>query len=145
MKKPRRVLVGLKTPEHAVALSDLACRMAARTATVFLVHITELPDATPLDADVPDLDRLATEVLRLGQRVVSRSGLKVKTLTLRAHSAGAALLDELENGKIDLGVFGYHHRRTFGELVLGTSAQHLARNAPCEIVLMIPPRDRALD
>jgi nucleotide-binding universal stress UspA family protein len=117
--------------------------MAARTATVFLVHVTELPDATPLDADVPDMDRLAARVLRLGQRVVSRSGLKVKTITLRAHSAGTALLDELRSGKIELGVFGYHHGRSFGELVLGTSAQHLARNAPCEIVLLIPPREQA--
>jgi CIC family chloride channel protein len=142
MKKPRRILVGLKTLEHAVSLADLACRVGTRNASIFLVHVTELPDATPLDADVPDLDALAHKILTAGERVANRSGLKVTTRILRAHNAGTALLDEITERKIDLGIFGYHHRRTLGEILLGTAAQSIVRNAPCDILLAVPPREK---
>ena len=61
MKKPKRILVGLKTIDQAVELTDLACRAGAHNASLLLVHVIELPDATPLDAEVPDLDATGTE------------------------------------------------------------------------------------
>jgi hypothetical protein len=63
MRKPRRVLVGLKILETAVELTDLACRLAAHRASVFLVHLIELPDNTPLNALVPNLDAKARKNL----------------------------------------------------------------------------------
>ena len=141
MKKPRRLLVGLKTLDHAVTLADLACRTAARNATVFLVHIIELPDTTPLDAEIPDLENTGRKILRAAERVVRRSGLKAETLMFRARQADEALLDEINTRKVELGIFGYHHRRSLTELLLGTVAQHIARHAPCHILLEIPPRD----
>jgi nucleotide-binding universal stress UspA family protein len=141
MKKPRRLLVGLKTMDHAVTLADLACRTAAKNATVFLVHVIELPDTTPLDAEVPDLERTGRKILQTAERVVRRSGLKAETMMFRARLAGEALLDEISSRKIELGIFGYHHRRSLTELLLGTVAQHLTRHAPCHILLEIPPRD----
>ena len=111
MKKPRRLLVGLKTMDHAVTLADLACRTAARNATVFLVHIIELPDTTPLDAEVPDLEKAGRKILQTAERVVRRSGLKAEILIFRARLAGEALLDEIKARKIELAIFGYHHRQ----------------------------------
>ena len=141
MKKPRRVLIGLKIEEQAVELADLACRTAARNATVFLVHVIELPDTTPLDAETPDLEATSHKILAIAERVVRRSGLKAETVCLRAHRADEALLDEIKNRGIELGIFGYHHGRSLSELLLGTVAQHLTRNAPCHILLVIPPRE----
>ena len=66
--------------------------------------------------------------------------MKVSTLLLRAHSAGVALLDEMREKKIELAVLGYHHRKTLGEILLGTTAQDVARHAPCHLLLSIPPR-----
>ena len=141
MKRPRRMLVGLKTMEHAVALADLACRTGAKNTTVFLVHIIELPDTTPQDAEIPDLEKTGRKILQKAERVVRRSGLKAETLMYRARLAGEALLDEINAKRIELAIFGYHHRRTLGELILGTAAHHLTRHAPCHILLAIPPRD----
>jgi nucleotide-binding universal stress UspA family protein len=55
-------------------------------------------------------------------------------------SASLALLDELKEENCDFAVLGYHHRRTIGEVVFGTTAKHLATNSPCDVVLSIPPR-----
>ncbi len=140
MKKAKRILVGLKTLEHVVELTDLACRIGARGASLLLEHVIELPDNTPLDADVPDLEATARKILHAGERVARRNRNKVATRVLRAHSAGSALLDELKVEKIDLAVLGYHHSRTLGELLLGTTAKHVATHAPCHVLLSIPPR-----
>ena len=139
MKKAKRILIGLKTLDHAVELTDLACRLGARGASLLLVHIIELPDPTPLDAEVPDLEATAKKILRSAERVASRSEMKVNRLVLRAHDAGPALLDEMKEKKVDLAVIGYHHGRTLGEIVLGTTAQHLTRHAPCHLIIDIPP------
>jgi len=140
MRKAKRILVGLKILENAVELTDLACRLGARGAELLLIHVIELPDNTPLNAEVPNLEAEARKVLRAGERVARRSRLSVKTLTLRAHSASFALLDELKEKKSDLAVLGYHHGRTLGEVVFGTTAKHLVTHAPCHVVLSISPR-----
>jgi nucleotide-binding universal stress UspA family protein len=140
MRKAKRILVGLKTLENAVELTDLACRLGARGASLRLVHVIELPDNTPLDAQVPNLEAEARKILGTGERVARRSRLKASALVLRAHSVSDALLDELKENKNDLAVLGYHHGRTLGEVVFGTTAKHLATHSPCHVVLSIPPR-----
>jgi len=140
MKKARRILVGLKTLDHAIALTDVACRVGARNATLLLIHVIELPDPTPLDAEVPELESAARKILSAGERVARRSGFKVQSRTLRAHDAGAAMLDEMKERNADLAVIGYHHRRSLGEFLLGTAAQHIARHAPCHLLCVIAPR-----
>jgi len=110
MRKPKRILVGLKTLENAVELTTLACRLGLQ------------------------------KILRAGERVARRSHLKARTLVLRAHSASYALLDELKEKKSDLAVLGYHHGRTLGEIVFGTTAKHVAEHSPCYVVFGIPPR-----
>jgi nucleotide-binding universal stress UspA family protein len=141
MKRAKRILIGLKTLESTAALMDLACRLGARGASLRLVHVIELPDPTPLDADVPELDAAAKKILAKGTRIARTNRMKVSSVVVRAHDAASALLDEMKQKKTELAVLGYHHRRTLGEIILGTTAQHLARHAPCHIVLNIPRRD----
>jgi nucleotide-binding universal stress UspA family protein len=140
MKKPKRILVGLKEAKHAVELTDLACRVGARGGSLLLVHVIELPAATPLDAEVPDLEDEARRILRAAERVARRSRMKVSTLVLRARLAGDALIDEMKQKKTDLAVLGYHHGRSLEEVLLGTTAQRVTRHAPCQVILSIPPR-----
>jgi len=140
MKRAKQILVGLKIPEHAVELTDLACRMGARGASLLLIHVVELPPATPLDAELPEVEAAAEEMFHAAERVARRGGMKVSKLLLHARSAGEALLDELKEKKIELAVLGYHHAQTIGDILLGTTAGHVARHAPCHVLLSIPPR-----
>ena len=142
MIKPKRILVGLKTLELAVSLTDLACRAGARKGTLLLLHVIEIPDVTPLEAGIPSLETAAQKILRAAERVAKRSRLKVEKEVLRAHWAGTALVEEMKDEKVDLAVLGYHHGRSFGEFLLGTTAQYVARHAPCQVLLNIPKRPR---
>ena len=140
MKKPKRILVALKSTEQAIELTDIACRLAAQGASLWIVNVIELPPATPLDAPVKDLEDDAKLILKTAERVAKSSRLKVTKLVLRAHWAGDALLDEIKEKKIELAILGYHHRRSFEEVLLGTVAQHVSKNAPCNVLLRIPPK-----
>ena len=100
MKKAKRILVGLKTLDHAVELTDLACRLGAHGANLLLVHVIELPDPTPLDAEVPELEALAKKVIGTAERVANRSDAKVSKFIIRAHDAGRALLDEMKDKNV---------------------------------------------
>jgi hypothetical protein len=81
MKKARRILIGLKTFGHAVELTNIACRVGAPGALLMLAHVIELPDPTPLDADVPDMEAEARRILRASERVARRSNMKCSELT----------------------------------------------------------------
>jgi nucleotide-binding universal stress UspA family protein len=142
MHKPKRILVGLKHAQQAAELTDLACRLAARGATLLLVHVVELPDQTPLDADVPDLDTTARKILRVGERIARRARLAAKPIIVRSHSAGLALLEELNEKNTDFAILGHHHPHTLGELLFGTTARHVIAHAPCHVLLNISPRER---
>lgn len=139
MKPAKRILIGYKDKEQAVELTGLACRLGARGASLTLAHIIELPDVTPLDAPVPELEAAGKKILAAAARVARRNRMKVTTVILRARSAGQALVDECRARKIELAVVGYHRKKTIGELLLGTTHQYLARHAPCRILMSIPP------
>lgn len=140
MKKAQRILVGLKTLDEAVPLTDLACRFGAHGAWLFLLHAIELPDITPLTADVPELEARAEKILQAAKRVARHSGMNVSVHVVRAHSAGAALLAEVKENRADLLVIGSHRRKSMGELFFGTTHDHVARKAKCEVLLHIPPK-----
>jgi chloride channel protein, CIC family len=140
MKKARRILVGLKTFDHAVELTNLACRVGAPGAMLTLAHVIELPDPTPLDADVPEMEAEARRILKASDRIARRSSMKISKQVFRAHSAGEALLEEMKQRKIDLAVLGYHHRHTLGEMLLGSTARQISRHAPCNLLISIPLR-----
>jgi len=139
MKAFKRILVGLKEKDHAAELAELACRLAARGARLWLVHVVDLPAATPLDAEVPGLDAQTKAIVGAAARVVRRHRLKPSPLVLRARFAGQALVEELKEKRIELAVVGYHRKRTLEEILLGTTHQYLARHAPCRLLVSIAP------
>src|SRR5437660_9937743 len=87
MRKPKRILVGLKTLENAVELTTLASRLGSRGASIILVHVIELPDNTALDAEEPELEVAAKKILRVATNGACRTHLNARTLVLRAQSA----------------------------------------------------------
>jgi nucleotide-binding universal stress UspA family protein len=140
MRKAKHIMVGLKTLDHAVELTNLACRVGAPTASLILAHVIELPEPTPLDADVPEMEAEAKRILRAAERVARCTRMKITRQIFRAHDAGEALLEEMKQQNIDLAVLGYHHKRTIGEILLGTTSKHISRHAPCNLLLSIPMR-----
>ena len=141
-KAPKRILVSLKQAADAEELIGLATHVAAPGgAAITILNVNEIPDATPLDADDPVLDREARAIEQRVKRLARRYRRRRLSLRLvRARHAGKTIVEALQEGKYDLAVIGYHHKRSLGELLLGTTAQYLARHAPCRLLMSVPPK-----
>lgn len=139
-KRLQKILVSLKQASDAEPLLGLAAQLAGAAKTIAVVHIVEIPPATPIDAQSAVLDAPGRAVERAVKRVARKHPRRKFTVRiLRARDTGRALVAELKEGKFDLMVVGYHHKRSLAELLLGTTAKYLARNAPCRLVMSIPP------
>lgn len=142
MKRARKILVGLKEMGHVEDLIGLASRVAAPGhAQLTALHVVEVPPATPLDADDAALDAPARKIAEAVKRAARKQrGRKITARVLRARDIGRTLVDELREGRYDLAVLGYHHKKTLSEIFLGTTAHYVARHAPCHLLLSIPPQ-----
>lgn len=139
---PRKILVSLKQASDAEELIALAAHVAAPgRVEITALHVVEIPAATPLNAEDPVLDEPARAVEQAVKRVARKHPRrKISVRVVRARHAGKAVVDELKEGKFDLAVIGYHHKRSLSELLLGTTAQYLATHAPCHLLMSVPPR-----
>lgn len=139
---PRKILVSLKQASDAEELIGLATHVCAPGRTqIVVLHVVEIPAATPLNAEDEVLDQPARVVEQAVKRLARKHrGRKLSVRILRARHAGKAVVDELTEGKFDLAVIGYHHKRSLSELLLGTTAQYLAQHAPCRLLMNVPPR-----
>lgn len=141
-KAPKKILVGVKQAADVDELVNLAAHVAAPgRVEIVCLHVVEVPPATPLDARDRALDAPARAVERAVKRLARRHrGRRFSVEVLRARHAGKAVVDELKERRFDLAVLGYHHKRSFSELLLGTTARYLAERAPCRLLMSVPPR-----
>ena len=140
---PKKILVSLKQAGDAEELIGLATHVAAPgRAEITVLHVVEIPAATPLDAEDEVLEAPARAVEQAVKRLARKHRRrKFSVRILRARHAGKAMVDELKEGRFDLAVIGYHHKRSLPELLLGTTAQYLATHAPCRLLMSVPPRN----
>lgn len=141
-KAPRKILVSLKQAADAEELIGLATHVAAPgKAQIVALHVIEVPPAMPLDAKDEVLEAPARAVEQaVKDQARKHPRRKFRARLMRARHTGQTIVDELKEGKFDLAVIGYHHKRTLGELLLGTTAQYLAEHAPCRLLMSVPPR-----
>ena len=141
-KAPQKILVSLKEAADAEELISLATQVAApRKASIVVLNVLELPEVTPLDAKDEVLEAPVRAVEKAFKRQTRKHPRRKFALRLvRAHHAGKAIVEELQEGKFDLAIIGYHHKRSLADLLLGTTAQYLARHAPCRLLMSVPPR-----
>jgi len=142
MTLPRNVLVPIDLGDHAAQVLDYAVVLAARLdAKIHLLHViggpllgSEIPitvSETAMDEVIAsarqELERLAAE--RAGQ--VPFSFVELKT-----GDARAVIVATAKQFGADLIVMGTHGRRGVSRLVNGSVAEHVARTAPCPVLLV---------
>jgi nucleotide-binding universal stress UspA family protein len=137
-----KVMVALRDPESVASLMTLAIHLSnSMDAELVALHVVEVPLATPLEAEDEILDHAGKEILAAATRVAERSSAKLSTELLRAREAGEAIAGEAKDRGADLLIVGHHraHPSALGEVVLGSTAQYVARHAPCRVLIQIPP------
>ncbi len=139
------VIVAVRDMEHVDDLVKLGCQMArGMRCHLIVLHVVEIPPALPLEAHDEVFDAPARQILSRASRVASETcGEKVSTHVVRSRYAGEAIANEARNHSAQLVILGYRHKARFQEILLGSTVQHLAENAPCRLIVSIIPAPRA--
>jgi nucleotide-binding universal stress UspA family protein len=138
---------------HALAARDLAAAVARNTSTalhVLSVYQHESPrvlrDNVPPDAvrrfiasEIQRVDALMLQKIDEYVAPLRAQGLQVSKI-LRVGHARDVIVQVAAEIKADLLVIGSHSKRSLLDIAVGGTSQHVARHAPCTVVLVSPKR-----
>lgn len=124
---------GIPANEQAIRL---ACQIARPDkATVLAIYVIEVERNLPLEAENTGQSESAEIVLGQAEQVAHESGWRIETELLQARVAGPALVGEATERGVDLVVMGIPYRNPLGDFYLGTTANYVMKNAPCQVWL----------
>lgn len=139
--KLRRVLVpvsGGSSDERLLEALGSICQIAKPQFT--LVYVVEVPQAMPIDAELPgEIARGEAVLERAETYLKKRLGEKnngVITELLQARAAGAAIVDEATEQNADMVMLATEARVRHGKTTLGDSVGYVLKNCPCEVFLV---------
>ncbi len=141
-QRANRVLV----PVQGTALSDrmvaLGCQMAkARHAQIEVFYVIEVPWTLPLNARLPEAERLAAEELDRARRIADRYGVSLETRVENAREAGRAIVEEAIATGADIILMGDVPQRP-GATRFSATTSYVFAHAPCEVIIDRPSLER---
>src|SRR6185436_15585040 len=103
----RRIVVPIVPGRPSDDALDVACRLAAeRGARVVALTVIEIPLELPLDAELPDEERLANDELDEAVAIGETYGVRVTARLVRGRSASAEIVREAQRRGAEIIVLG---------------------------------------
>jgi nucleotide-binding universal stress UspA family protein len=90
----------------------------------------------PLDAQVPELRREASEVLEDMRAMADEYGVELIPKIIPARQAGRAIVEEAKRRKSEVIIIGVERKRRLGERLFGRTVEYVLKNAPCRVVVV---------
>ena len=99
-----------------------------------LLHVIEIPFERHLDTEDEDAIERAEQILTRAEEVLSGRGVRVRTSTVQARAAGAAIVDEANEGSADLILMGLRYKKRFGgQWDAGRTVPYVMRNSTAPV------------
>ena len=108
--------------------------------SVTFLYVVEVPQAMPLDAELPgeieDGERALRNAESIAQRTLPARSAHIVTELLQARAVGPAIVDEAIERDADAIVMTASIHRKHGRDSLGETTNYVLLNAPCEVVVI---------
>jgi nucleotide-binding universal stress UspA family protein len=130
-----RILLPLSGDEvDTPALKLAAMLLAGHPGEASLLHVIEVPFDRQLDMqDDASLAR-AEEILRLAEQFLEAQKIAVRTSTVQARAAGAAIVDDANEFDADLILMGLRYKKRFGgQWDAGRTVPYVMRNSTAPV------------
>jgi len=125
-------LAGTEADEPALRLAALL--LAGSEGQASLLHVIEVPFERQLDAEDPAAVAFADEILGHAEAFLTEQEVKVRTGIAQARAAGAAIVDDAAEQRIDLIVMGLRYKkRPGGGWDAGRTVPYVMRNSPAPV------------
>lgn len=142
----KRIIVpvqGSDADRKAIELAGLLG--SGKAAELVLVHVVEVAQSLPLEADMPVEAGAGERTLQDAEQWArkcsdSRVGRIIPEL-LQARSAGAAIVDEALERGADVIVMALRQHRRHGQSTPGDTVPYVLKNAPCEVLVTRLPSE----
>ena len=140
MNNVKRILVSVDGgPMDVPAMEFAAAFIKKNKAEVFLLYVVEVGRELPLNASMESELAKGEQVLDKLLEVGEKQGGRVNPEMLQARSAGAAIVGEALNRKVDLVVMGMTLKQVYGEYQVNERVKHVLLNAPCQVWVVRAP------
>ena len=108
--------------------------------TITFLFVVEVPQAMPLDAELPtDIDvgeRALRHAENAARQALPSRNTTIVTELLQARAVGPAIVDEAIRRDAEAIVMTATIHRRHGRPTLGETTEHVRLNAPCEVVVI---------
>jgi APA family basic amino acid/polyamine antiporter len=133
----RNILVPVAPGRETEEALDVACRLATeRRARVVAVAVIEVPLELPIDADMPEAEAEANELLDYARTIGDSYGVDVVGRLVRDRRAGRAIVREAEQRNSEIIVMGAPRRRRTQAPVFGGTTDYVLKHAPCRVMVV---------
>jgi nucleotide-binding universal stress UspA family protein len=114
--------------------------LSSEGGTITFLFVVEVPQAMPLDAELPtDIDR-GERALRRAENAARQAlpsrNTTIVTELLQARAVGPAIVDEAIGRDAEAIIMTAAIHRRHGRPTLGETTDHVLLNAPCEVVVI---------
>lgn len=138
----RKVLVPIIDLGASVRAVELAARLnQGHKAEMVIVYVHEIPLQAPLAMPEP-VDPKIQRALDAAAFIAMQHAIEPRTKVNVARQAGHRIVEIAREEGVDLLVMGISHINRPNEGTLGRIAEHVMRNAPCEVVVDRVPRQK---
>lgn len=130
------ILVVFSTHIHSEVLMALAVRMAkGRQAQLLAIYIIEVPYTLPIDADLPQEERAALEVLTAAEEIGRKTGIEITTRTIRDRQAGPAIIQAAREENASLIVMGTYREHRYAGAPMGQAIEYVLNQTQTDVLI----------
>ncbi|HVA28528.1 MAG TPA: universal stress protein [Candidatus Baltobacteraceae bacterium] len=114
----------------------LAAKLAYRERSELLaIYVIEVPYTLPPDADMPFEERAALDALGAAETIAVKTGITLRTETIKTRSTKQSVLDIAKREKANLIVLGSFREGKYSGAPLGRIIEEIAADAKCDVLI----------
>ncbi len=137
----RRIIIPVTGGDEDEKILALANELSSHNQiSITLIYVVEVPQALPLDADLPaEIDRgeiVLARAQKMASNLIPSLNQRVTTDLLQSRSAGAAIVDESIERGADAILMATRIRVIHGKPSSGETAAYVIKNAPCDVLVL---------
>jgi APA family basic amino acid/polyamine antiporter len=124
----------------------LACQLATeKKSSIDALYVIEVPMHLPLDAPLAEERARADRVLAAASVIASQFKVRLTPVVVTGRGTGRAIVEEAARRHSEVIILGAVHKRRIADRVFGTTVDYVLKNAPCEVLVNLVPRDYPTD
>jgi len=137
-----KVLVVFSADIQSEVLMALAARMAARQhAQVLAIYVIEVPYTLPIEAELPQAERTALEVLTAAEEIGRKVNVDIQTRTIRDRQAGPAIIGAAREENASLIVMGTYREHGYTGAPLAKTIEFVTTHTQTDVLIGVSSID----